>query len=197
MKDCPFCGSSDIYIHVKPAIYDSITFVKCNLCGAQTRIFKYQSECSEVDESDYGVISAKDAWNRRSNTERKDNNMLENMTNEEIEQLLCELKEAGYHVKRVRKIDILREECESMGLYNASFSTRIRTAIYQIADILTDNYEITPQGYKSFSPAPPDINRAEYKKIIHGILEAIAPYYGNDEFKERELNEDAIKEAKS
>ncbi len=64
-KPCPFCGGL-ASIWTRGARFGVITFVQCDVCGAQTKAFPYYGEPGTVDETDLGCQRAVDAWNRRA-----------------------------------------------------------------------------------------------------------------------------------
>ena len=48
LKPCPFCGSSSgrmDYINTKNGYRD---FVRCSVCGAQTRLYKYKADAVQA-----------------------------------------------------------------------------------------------------------------------------------------------------
>ena len=64
--DCPFCGSDEIGLWYQGVRYGRIAFVKCDVCGAQTKAFSYYDRGEEVNSEDAGAKCAISAWNRRS-----------------------------------------------------------------------------------------------------------------------------------
>ena len=115
--------------------------------------------------------------------------MIENLTKEEITQLIDELREHGYEIQRSMKEALVQEECKKLNMGNAFVTTCIKKSIYTIADWATDNYTRhetrngTPRTHANkFVPCEKE---AEYRKIISGILEVIKPYYGRLGFEER------------
>ena len=67
LKGCPFCGSKEADLWYREASWRGrITYVKCNVCGAQTRAFSYYDNGEEVNSEDQGAQAAIRAWNRRS-----------------------------------------------------------------------------------------------------------------------------------
>ena len=67
--NCPFCGH-EASGWVNRGRYGRFTYVECDLCGARSKAFKYcGDEGAEIDWNDISVEKARDAWNRRVNTE--------------------------------------------------------------------------------------------------------------------------------
>lgn len=116
--------------------------------------------------------------------------MLEKYTNEELKDLIKELKKRGYDIKENRKGEILDQEAEKLGMPNSFISLDVSNHIYALADWATDNYII--KNPKKGGPArcyrtqtiPADIEK-EYRQILSVILTALKPYYGKLEFREK------------
>ena len=67
LKNCPFCGGTEVsfeYRYLSRNRYkDYITFAKCEICGAQSRSFSFDSDYST--DRDVAEDKALAAWNRR------------------------------------------------------------------------------------------------------------------------------------
>lgn len=67
LKSCPFCGGIEVsfdYRYVRANRWrDYITFVKCAVCGAQSRPFAFDG--NDSDDRDVAESKAMAAWNRR------------------------------------------------------------------------------------------------------------------------------------
>lgn len=62
-KDCPFCGSSEIYLCSNWGRYGNFIYVKCDVCSGQSRTFS----AGKHDERLYRAAEdAINAWNRRA-----------------------------------------------------------------------------------------------------------------------------------
>lgn len=71
-KKCPFCGDAETYLHYNGSKYGYYYYVKCELCGAQTRgVLRKRRELPPVGEEDFeewtntAARTAVDLWNRR------------------------------------------------------------------------------------------------------------------------------------
>lgn len=65
LMNCPFCGGKGS-LWTRGARYGFITYVQCDVCGAQTKAFPYYGDKNDVDEHDMGCVRAVEAWNRRT-----------------------------------------------------------------------------------------------------------------------------------
>ena len=69
LKHCPFCGSSEIsfdYRSVGRNRYREdvfITFLKCDICGAQSRTFSFDG--NDIEDRNVAEGKSMAAWNRR------------------------------------------------------------------------------------------------------------------------------------
>lgn len=64
-KLCPFCGGA-ASLWTRGARYGAITYVQCDVCGAQTKAFPYHGDAHFVDEKQLGCQRALEAWDRRT-----------------------------------------------------------------------------------------------------------------------------------
>lgn len=110
--------------------------------------------------------------------------MIERFTEEELQILYKELKEAGFGNLRYFKGDILSRTARSVYGGNPYINGKIRTPILAIADELTDNYETRGERTYKKNTIQPEIEET-YKTIIKRILEAIKPYYGKMGFRDK------------
>lgn len=65
LKKCPFCGSREVYLNSKWARYGYMVFVKCDICGGQTRVFNSHTNPDDDDWENAQCKQAMAAWNRR------------------------------------------------------------------------------------------------------------------------------------
>ena len=107
--------------------------------------------------------------------------MAQNMNNQEIDQLIKKLEEAGYIVKGNDKATLFRSEAEKAFDCRVFVMQDLRSHILAIADFLTDNYEKKQRNVVKRSNVPVPLED-EYRKIVSGILEVMRPYFGKDGF---------------
>lgn len=62
VKNCPFCGSSDIYITHEPGYLDDSVVIFCNNCKVSVKL----EENDQEGFSDEAIRKAVEAWNRRA-----------------------------------------------------------------------------------------------------------------------------------
>ena len=103
--------------------------------------------------------------------------MLERLSQEEIEQLLSELKDNGYNVTQMTKAVISNQEAKKIFGCNVFISGELKKAMYTIADKVTNNYEEKAKVTRKRQFVPQEIEK-EYREIIRGIINAIKPYFG-------------------
>lgn len=121
---------------------------------------------------------------------------LDELSKDEINELIAELKASGYYVRENRKGAILKQEAEKLGMDNCFISQEVTQAIYNIADWATNNKEKKapknggiPRTYKR-ATVDASIEK-EYREICNGVLKTIQPYYGRVGFRSRsKLRED-------
>lgn len=69
LKPCPFCGSGEISFDYRSVGRNRfredvfITFLKCDICGAQSRTFAFDG--SDIEDRGFAESKATAAWNRR------------------------------------------------------------------------------------------------------------------------------------
>ena len=113
--------------------------------------------------------------------------MIENMSRDELNELISELKASGYDVKENRKENrkgvILEQEAKELGMENPYICDALKKPIYNIIDWVTKNTEEkTPKSggatrtYKK-NTVDPSIEK-EYRRMCKDILKSIQPYYG-------------------
>ena len=64
LKPCPFCGG-DASIWKRDSRYGVICFVKCDICGAQTRVRNCDEPVESNDWSDREMSAVSHLWNVR------------------------------------------------------------------------------------------------------------------------------------
>lgn len=67
LKECPFCGGEAVFSYkdAKSTKKSGIVFVRCYMCGAQTRVFETDNpEWYEWDNT--ACRYAAEVWNRRA-----------------------------------------------------------------------------------------------------------------------------------
>ena len=66
LKPCPFCGH-EANIYYRGTRNGIVFYVQCDVCMAQTRVFRAYNEDTESDDfwDQLPVLKAIDAWNRR------------------------------------------------------------------------------------------------------------------------------------
>lgn len=84
IERCPFCGGeADLsYRDAKSSKKEGIVFVRCNLCGAQTRVFESDKPLFWENAACQYAASA---WNRRASDGRRDHSRGEYSEPSEIE----------------------------------------------------------------------------------------------------------------
>lgn len=122
--------------------------------------------------------------------------MIENFTKDEIKQLVRELNEVGYIVKKNGKGFVFSREVDELFGHATFVSADIKKPILELADIFTDNY--TKKGKNSYKNAEVGTNiETEYRRIIRGILEVLKPHYGKVGFRaynKEKHNDDTVRE---
>lgn len=125
--------------------------------------------------------------------------MIEKYTKDEVKQIIEELKQNGYEIKENGngikengKGRILLQEAEAIGLHNLYIRNDLNTAIFTIADWVTDNYtKKTPKGEgagRTYKKKTVSADKEEqYRKICKGILLLIADQYGRAGFRDRDV----------
>lgn len=113
--------------------------------------------------------------------------MIEKFTEEELKQIILELKDYKHDIGQRRKGFVLSEEARNVLGGRPYITTDIRKSILTIADILTNNYERVPTNNKN-TVGYRDIGRKDipedkekeirYREIIKGILSVMKPDYG-------------------
>lgn len=71
-KECPFCGSDNAFLQYNGSKYGRYYYVKCDLCGAQTRgvlrklrdLPLYTADDPE-EWTNYAAVTAVNLWNSR------------------------------------------------------------------------------------------------------------------------------------
>ena len=110
--------------------------------------------------------------------------ILDKLSNDEINELIAELKANGYYVRENLKGVILKQEAEKLGMHDMYISQEIKKSIYDIADWATNNKE--KKGSKEYKKGIVDASiDKEYREICNGILKILQPYYGRIGFKSR------------
>ena len=118
---------------------------------------------------------------------------LENLTKDEINEIIAELKAQGYDVRENRKSVILEQEAEKLGMVDCYFANELRKSILNIADFATDNTEKKTPAYEGATTrrhkkgtVDASIDK-DYREICSGILKTIQPYYGRQGFRSRSM----------
>ena len=109
--------------------------------------------------------------------------MIEKYSEEEIRQLIRELRDYGFEVKKNTKVSVLGEEASGVLGGHPFIHGKLAGAIYTIADFATNNYEKRPSRNggipRTFACKNVSDDRdQEYRRVIRGILETIKPHYG-------------------
>lgn len=67
IKNCPHCcGKSYLNANYSYKIHGYFVFVKCDICGAQGKIFLSKDNPEDVKWNNQGCRNAVDAWNMRN-----------------------------------------------------------------------------------------------------------------------------------
>lgn len=119
---------------------------------------------------------------------------LNELSKDEINELIAELKASGYDVRENRKGSILEQEAEKLGMVDCYICQELRKSIFDIADWATNNKEkkeVKSGGVsRTYKKATVDASiEKEYREICNGILKIIQPYYGRLGFRGRNKNE--------
>lgn len=116
--------------------------------------------------------------------------MLENLSKDELNNLIAELKASGYDVRENQKGAILEQEAEKLGLVDCYICQELRKSIFNIADWATNNKEKkeAKNGNISRTYKRKTVDASiekEYRRICNEILKTIQPYYGKVGFRSR------------
>ena len=73
MKPCPFCGSGNALLNQSYSWTKKkwFVYVRCELCGAQSKIYLSPEEPAETDYSNDACKAAIGAWNTRASSYEK------------------------------------------------------------------------------------------------------------------------------
>lgn len=117
--------------------------------------------------------------------------MIEKFSDQELKQLIAELKEVGFEVKDNAKSYVVRQVAKEVFGGTPFICDEIRKGIFLITDFCTDNYERDKAGRNCSCKIVPESKSEEYREIIRGIFEAIKPHYGMIGFRDKKgyLNE--------
>lgn len=67
LKKCPFCGGTGcLNANYSYKTRSYFTFVKCNLCGAQAKIYSSEDDPAATDWQNAACQDACNAWNLRT-----------------------------------------------------------------------------------------------------------------------------------
>lgn len=119
--------------------------------------------------------------------------MIENFTEEEIKQLIEELKPFRGKYEENSKTLILRQVANEVFGKPTYVCDAISRSMFAIADDVTDNYErIPPKSGKGIPKTykrrnVPKESEDEYRRVLKGILEVLKPHYGKLGLRERRL----------
>lgn len=125
---------------------------------------------------------------------------LDELSKDEINELIAELKASGYDVRENRKGAILEQEAEKIGMVDCYICQELRKSIFDIADWATNNKEKKEAKNgglsRTYKKATVDASiEKEYREICNGILKIIQPYYGRLGFQQRRNENEQICES--
>ena len=115
---------------------------------------------------------------------------LDELSKDEINELIVELRASGYDVRENRKGVILKQEAEKLGMIDCYICQELRKSIFDIADWVTNNTEkkAAKNGgiSRTYKKATVDASiEKEYREICNGVLKIIQPYYGRLGFRSK------------
>ena len=103
--------------------------------------------------------------------------MIEKFTEEELKEIIEDLKMVGYEVRKTTKQRIMKEESVKAFGGNPFICQEVAGSIFRIADVMTNNYE-RKNGRRCVRKHIPEEIDKTYRTILSGIMEVIRPYYG-------------------
>lgn len=120
---------------------------------------------------------------------------IDKLNNEEINELLAKLEQAGYSLNIADKARIMAQEINKLEIRKPQVVDKFRRAIYQIADEATVNYYYTGgEGVTQRTTKDVPVEKQEeYRRIVSGILKVIKPYCSRKNVLERARELDKIR----